>query len=479
MESVLESRSNAEPGPRRGSFPSTTVPIIEDMTVQDENDSEIIEDFPDGGIKAYFVLFGSFLGLTVCFGLLNSIGAIQAYLSQNQLKDVDSSTVAWIFSILFCISYSFSIFVGPYFDTHGPTVPLVGGAILTVGGLLAVANSQNVWQFILSLSICVGIGLALCFTPLVAVVSQWFYLKRGRATGLATTGGSVGGIVIPLLLRGLYPKVGFSWAIRTLALLCLVCMIIAILLAKGRTIRGSNPSPGDSSNDGIDLDPEASHEKSTGKKFKQLFFGGDVRYLDFSHFLDMKYTFLTVGIFLEELALMLIVTYFATYAISQGASESDSYLLLTVFNATGIPGRWIPGHFSDIIGHFNVMLLMLTGVCLSVFLIWLPFGNHHSVLWVFAAVCGFFSASILSLTPVCLGSITPHRQFGERFGMMYAIVSIGNLFGFPMAAAIIGNGSKKNYDIFVVFCGILVILGTISIATSRYFIVGLKLNVKV
>ncbi|CAK7915546.1 probable transporter Mch4p [[Candida] anglica] len=447
---------------------SSKEPATSELVVVSDNDDE----FPDGGLRANFVLVGSFLGLTASFGMLNSVGAIQAYLSQNQLKGVKSSTVSWIFSIFFCLAYSFGIFVGPFFDARGPKIPLIGGLLLISGGFMAVASCDKVWQFILGLSICVGVGNALCITPLIGVVSQWFYLKRGRATGLATTGGSVGGIVIPLMLRGLYPKVGFAWAIRILGFFSFGCIIVSIVLAKGRFLSSST------SERKVD-DLEHLPPISTRKKVTHFLTGSDVRYFDFSNLLDWKYSFLIGGVFLEEFALMLIVTYFATYAITQGVSESDSYLMLTVFNATGIPGRWLPGYFSDIIGHFNVMLLMLTGVCLSIFIVWLPFGAHPQALWAFAAICGFFSASILSLTPVCLGSITPVNKFGERFGMMYFFVSIGNLFGFPMAAAIIGDGSKHNYDMFVVFCGLLAVTGSISWAASRYCLVGFKLNVKI
>lgn len=480
----------------------------------DSQEGEQDDEYPEGGMRAYLVLIGSFIGLIANFGMLNSVGAIQTYISMNQLASVKSLTVSWIFSIYFALAYFGGIVVGPFFDVRGATIPLVGGLILIVGGFIAVANCSLVWQFILSLSLCVGIGNALCITPLVGVISHWFYLKRGRAIGLATTGGSVGGIIIPLMLRGLYPKVGFSWAIRILALFSLVCMVISIVLAKGRlslvqrekskeksarTTKTKRSSPGNSElpdkassvittttppltpTDNISMHTlsENRHESSPANKFKNLIGGKDVRYFNFANLLDVKYSLLIAGVFTEELSLMLIVTYFASYAITQNVSESNSYLLLTVFNAAGVPGRWLPGYASDIIGHFNVMILMLVGLCLSIFLLWLPFGSSHSVLWAFSVLGGFFSSSILSLTPVCLGQITPVSKFGERYGMLYFFVSIGNLFGLPIGAAIIGSGSKHNYDMFVVLCGVLAVVGSLCWLGSRYCIAGLQWNIKV
>ena len=43
------------------------------------------DDFPDGGLAAYLVLFGSFMGLIADFGIANSLGAIQSYVTSHQL----------------------------------------------------------------------------------------------------------------------------------------------------------------------------------------------------------------------------------------------------------------------------------------------------------------------------------------------------------------------------------------------------------
>ena len=117
-----------------------------------------------------------------------------------------------------------------------------------------------------------------------------------------------------------------------------------------------------------------------------------------------------------------MVTYLATYAISKGMTESKSYILLTIFNATGVLGRLVPGILADKFGHFNVMVLMLIGFSLSMLILWLPFGSNHGVLYAFTAICGVFSSSILSLTPVCLGGITPVHKFGQRYGLLYFLL---------------------------------------------------------
>ncbi|EDK36991.2 hypothetical protein PGUG_01089 [Meyerozyma guilliermondii ATCC 6260] len=416
------------------------------------------ENYPDGGWKAYSVLCGSFLGLVVNMGLINSIGAIQAYVSTHQLAGVAASSVAWIFSIYLALAYAIGIFIGPIFDRHGALELLVIATILLFAGLMGTASSTKISHFILSF-ICIGIGNGVGLTPLVAVINHWFFKRRGNSTGIATSGGSVGGLVFPLMLRHMYSTSGFVWAIRTLAFVCLGCMVSAVILARERLTREPDP-PADSES-----------------KWKT--FSNKIGLFSLSKLKNRTYALMITGVFCTELSLVLILTYFATYAMAQGVSESTSYLLLTVWNATGILGRWIPALASDYYGKFNVNIVMIFGLDLCVFMLWLPFGSSLKVLYAFAAVGGYFSGSILTMVPSCLAQISPVSEFGERYGILNAVLSLGNLVGLPIGAAIIGNGSVHNYTVFVGVVGVLLVTGTFFWILSRASIVGARLNVKV
>lgn len=426
-----------------------------------DNGNDDPDNFPDGGWKAISVVIGSHIGLIVNFGVLNAVGAVQAYVSTHQLAGEKVSTVSWVFSIYMCLPFFLGAFVGPIFDSRGATTLLIISTVLQFVGFIAVSFSNSIVAFIFSLSICMGVAHALAITPLISLVSHWFLLNRGKALGLATLGGSVGGTIWPLILRELYKSVGFGWGIRIVGFICLAGLITSVVLVKSRFRRS--------------IGPEDSEHTTKAKRLMEqtrLFF-------DFSPFRDAKFTLLVLGVFFTEIALMSILTYLATFAIAQGFSEENSLTLLTILNATGILGRYIPGHYADKYGNFNVMVLMLTGFSISVFACWLPFGTTTAGLYVFSVLCGFFSSSILSLTPLCLGSITQVDQFGQRYGLMYTWSSVGILFGIPVGAAIIGEGSHENYTKFTVFCGAFAVVGTVCWFMSRYQIVGLQLNCKV
>ena len=76
--------------------------------------------YPEGGLKAWLVVLGSFCGMTAGFGYMNLIATYQAYISHNQLSEYSEFTIGWIFSVYACFSFGAGIFIGPVFDRYGP-----------------------------------------------------------------------------------------------------------------------------------------------------------------------------------------------------------------------------------------------------------------------------------------------------------------------------------------------------------------------
>ncbi|OKL64249.1 hypothetical protein UA08_00067 [Talaromyces atroroseus] len=329
--------------------------------------------YPEGGRQAWLVVFGSFSGLFGSMGLLNSIGTFQTYISTHQLKDYSSGTIGWIFGVYACLTFFCGLQIGPIFDAKGPRVLILCGSILVVVAMITVAFCTQYWEFMLVLGIVNGIGTSLIFTPSVAAIGHFFFDRRGEATGIAAAGGSAGGVMFPLVLEALFPKIGFAWATRVIALFCLVLLGIACILIRSRL----PPKP-------------ASRENIMP---------------DFRIFIDPIFTLTTAGVFLIEWGLFVPVTYISSYALAEGVSNAFSYQILAILNAGSALGRWLPGYVADYLGRFNTMILAVLGCLLSTACFWFPAGGSTALLVVYAALFGFFSGSNISLTPVCVGQL--------------------------------------------------------------------------
>lgn len=161
------------------------------------------------------------------------------------------------------------------------------------------------WHFLLGFGVLGGVGTSLLFTPSIAAVGHFFRARRGFASGIASTGGGVGGVIFPLMLQALFVRVGWGWAIRALGFLCLGLLIISNLLLKKRL-----PPP------------------------KNISAHPDFRILK-----DKAFLFLTVGVFLLEFGLFIPLTYISSYALANDFDESFAFNILPILNGASVIGR--------------------------------------------------------------------------------------------------------------------------------------------
>ncbi|KAI4138991.1 MAG: hypothetical protein LQ341_004413 [Variospora aurantia] len=338
--------------------------------------------YPEGGLQAWLVVLGSFSGMLAAFGLMNTIGTFQAYLITHQLADTPPSTVGWIFSLYVFLAFGCGLQIGPIFDRKGPRWLVFAGSVCLV---------VEYWHFLLTFSILGGVGTSLIFTPAVGAIAHFFSRRRGAATGIAATGGSFGGIIFPLALQSLFPRLGFAWSARLLGLLFFIILAIANLLIRTR------------------LPPKV---------------GGTVQ-PDFRILRDVTFSLTTAGVFFIEWGLFVPLSYISSYALANGVSMGFSYQLLAVLNAGSVFGRAIPGYVADRLGRFNTMIGAVALCLISVLGIWLNVGGSIAGLCVFGVLFGFASGSNISLTPVCVGQLCEPEVFGRWYGTCYTIVSIG------------------------------------------------------
>lgn len=312
--------------------------------------------------------------------------------------------------------YSFLVFfcglqIGPVFDAKGPRLLILGGSVLTVFCMMLLGQCTAYWHFIVVFSIIGGVGSSLLFTPAVAAISHYFNRRRSTATGLATTGGAIGGIIFPLSLQSLLPKLGFAWSTRIIGFIFLVLAIIANLLVRSR------------------LPP-----KKTGLSSSVL--------PDLRIFLDGTGAFalVTAGTWLMELGLFVPISYLTSYCLANGVDRSFSYQMIAILSAGSVFGRYLPGILADRIGRFNTMIMMLFLCLVTVLGLWFPAADSGAIVplvVVYAVIFGFASGSNISLTPTCVGQLCKTSEYGRYYATCYTVVSFATLIGVPIAGQLI------------------------------------------
>ncbi|CAN8100292.1 unnamed protein product [Discula destructiva] len=397
------------------------------------------ETYPEGGLRAWLVVLGCWFALIASLGLMNTLATFQTYLISHQLAEHDEGTVGWIFSIYTFVVFFLGLYIGPLFDKYGPRWIVLAGTVFIVLGLVLMSISTELWHFILSFGLVTGLGCSLLFTPSFAAPGHFFMRRRGIATGLAATGGSIGGIVFPLMLEAIFPRLGWAWSIRVLALMCLALCAAANLLIRRRLPPASNASA----------------------------------HPDFRIFRNRAFALTTAGIFLIEFALFIPITYLSSYARAQGFSTRFSYQIVPILNAASAFGRALPGYWGDVIGPFNINLLMIVLSVVACLGVWLPAGSHTAGLVVFAVVFGFASGSNVSITPVCVGRLCRTQEYGRYYATCYTIVSFACLVGVPIGGNILTSNGGAYWGV-IVFTGCIYVGAFASLAGTKVCSVGWK-----
>jgi MFS family permease len=191
-------------------------------------------DFPEGGTRAWLVIAGSFCIICGTFGLISSVGLFQSYWQANQLSSYTGRDIGWISAVNAFLNLFLGVQIGPLFDRYGPRWLILSGSVGYVGSLVLLAECKKYWHFMLTYGILGGISGAFLTTTALAVVAHWFERRRGLASGITFVGSSLGGIAFPLILKPTLTQLSWAWAVRVVALVVLILMVVGNVLIKGR-----------------------------------------------------------------------------------------------------------------------------------------------------------------------------------------------------------------------------------------------------
>jgi MFS family permease len=403
------------------------------------------DDFPEGGLRAWLVVISSWLLLFPSFGFMISIGVLQDYWNQNQLSNYTARDVGWIPSVFVYIALAAGIWVGPLFDRYGPRwIALLGSVAFTLMVFL-LAECSTFWHFMLCLGILGGFGGALLTTTSLAVVAHWFKARRGLTQGIAMTGSSGGGIIIPLVLRSSLPKYGYAWSVRILGFMFLICFIIGNILIKARI------------------------PASAATKKKAI--------ISLSIFGDLRFIFLTLSVFGFEVVLFGALGILPTYVtLSTNFPADTSFYLISTLNGVSFLGRILPGYVADKIGRFNTLLVMIVFTLIFMLILWLPLGTTSlPALYCFAAVFGFGTGGWMALTPACVGQLCRAEEFGRYYGSMYFLASLATLVCIPISGELVEVVGPQPMVAFL--CAVLG-LSFLSFVFSRWACLGRRWVIK-
>ncbi|KAJ2826021.1 hypothetical protein GGI24_003012, partial [Coemansia furcata] len=170
--------------------------------------NEIVEYAPPDTKYAWAVAAAAFCNLTTTMGTLNSYGVFQEYYLRELYAHESAAALAWISTLISFCMFTGAIFTGKLIDKFGFRVTCFSGALVCGAALILASFTNQVWQLVLTQGVMLGVGASLIFSPSMAIVAQWHVRHRVLATGIAVSGGGVGGMAISAATQAMIDHIG-------------------------------------------------------------------------------------------------------------------------------------------------------------------------------------------------------------------------------------------------------------------------------
>lgn len=322
---------------------------------------------------------------SLSFGAVTSVPILLKPLTHHW--ETGASTIALVHTSAMFGAAAGSLLLGRLLDKFGFFGIAMLAAVATGLGLVLAASAQNLLTLYLAYGVLIGgIGQGTFFSPLTAAISQWFDRNRALAIAIALSGQSVGGLVLPPLIRWGADVIGWRATLGTYGVVAGVALIACAFV-----FRRKPPAPV--------IVPLRSGAANVGELGRGAFV-----VLGFCMALTNHATFIVIG-------------HLTAYGEEQGFAPAAAAGLVSVMLGVTLVSRLSAGMLSRRWGSFHVLLAMSL---LAVFGVgWLALARGPGAITVGAILIGLAFGGYVPSYAVLVREMFPAAQAGRRIAEIY------------------------------------------------------------
>lgn len=370
------------------------------------------------------------------WGLNSSYGVFLAwYLSHNTFPGATPLEYAFVGSL----SISCAMLISPVATTttrlFGTRTTMSIGVCLESASLIGASFAHTIWQLFLSQGICFGLGMGFLFIGSVPVVPQWFTTRRSLASGVATCGSGIGGLVYSLAAGAMLETIGLAWAFRVLGIIVFVVNGICTILMRDRN----------------------------------KIIGSSLLAFDMDIFRRPEYLLLGAWGWFSMLGYVVLIFSLSNYTNAVGLNDSQAAVISALFNLGQALGRPPIGYFSDTIGRIN-MAMGTTFTCgLFALVVWI-FAKSYGVLIFYALIGGTMAGTFWTTIAPVTAEVVGLRHVPSGLNLMWLTIVLPVTFSEPIALEMVdGTGSYLGTQLWT---GFMYIAGAVTLVFVRAWKIG-------
>ncbi|WVQ85672.1 hypothetical protein IAT38_007838 [Cryptococcus sp. DSM 104549] len=306
-------------------------------------------------------------------------------------------------------------------------------------GMFLAAWSTKLWQVVLTQGVMCGTGMGMGLPVLFSLPSQWFYKKRGLASGLAIGGAGFGGCICALIVRQMLMTIGPRNTLLVYSFITLFFMIISTIL--------------------IRTQPNSPEARARGKG----------PWMDKRIGTSVHFYMLALCLLLNTFGYVNVYFYITQY-VRETSSPSSAILTalpLSVANLCAGIGRLSIGYATDRIGPLNALVIVCFFASAMVFALWLTAVSFNAVI-AFAIVYGLTSPTYYSLIPMAADTVMGSKNLASNVGICLLMTSPAQLGTGPIGGGLLD--STGGWHAVIVFGGVMQAVAGICILICRLLV---------
>ena len=283
---------------------------------------------------------------------------------------------------------------------------IVIGTLSLAASLYLMSICQGVYQFAAVSAVLLAAANVLV-GPITgsALVSRWFSASRGRALGVAATGTSVGGLIVPFLLENSIASMGWRGALQLLAA-CVVVLVLPLMIFGLRdhpSELGLHPDGAESAVSAAVAAP-VSREWTTGEVLR-----------------SPSFWLIGVSLGLLFLAYVGVLANLHKYATELGIEAGNATRLIQTIAVTGFIGKLVFGWAADRIS-LRVGLWLAQGLA-AIGIAILSLEPGYTTMVLTASLMGLAAGGMLPVWGAMVGAEFGVASYGRVMGLMMPVIA--------------------------------------------------------
>ncbi|KAH7112307.1 major facilitator superfamily domain-containing protein [Dactylonectria estremocensis] len=406
-------------------------PQAESPPLDAENEEESLDEH-DGGygwvcVVAQLLITANTWGVNGSFGVY-----LDHYLSTNAFQGTSQVAYAFVGGL----SISQMTLVAPLV-THatkrfGLKPTLVFGLVLETGALIAASYATELWHLCLTQGFLFGWGSSFLYVGTYGIIPQWFNRRIGVATGIASAGSGLGGLIHSLGSQAMISRLGLSWSFRITAICTGVAHAICTILIRDRN----------------------KHVKP------------QQHYFDASLLKSMDFLLILFWTLFSATGYTVVLFSLPNNAIEIGATFHQASIVGAMVNLGMAIGRPLVGYFSDHVGKANMSLIGTILASIFCLALWTS-ANNLSTLFAFAILGGMVLGTFWATMGSVLVATFGIKRLPSTLSVAWTLISFPTAFAEAIALGLRRPHAPVYHNVQI-FAGFMFFGGFVCLALLRF-----------